>query len=447
MLQPEFLERGEDVKHPFFGGVHPDDGKGLSAGLGPDVGFQPKTVAILMQQHIGAPCTPLVQVGDLVKRGQKVGDGEGLCVPVHASVSGRVIAVEPRKHPGGNLVPAVVIENDLQNTDGSALIPHPDYETLDPEDLRAIIREAGIVGHGGAAFPTERKTQTGQIDTLIANACECEPYITADDSLLRRQAEQVFAGMEIVAQILNPQRLVLAVEDNKQEAIRGLGSRIATPRTNREIALHVLPTRYPQGAEKQLIQAITGQEVPSGKLPSVTGCAVFNAATFAAVYRAVCAGEPVTRRIVSVTGEGVQNPNNILCPIGTSYRELIDYCGGLRRETEKVLCGGPMMGFAQNDLSVVTIKGTNAILCLTDEETRENPVCIRCGRCVAVCPMRLQPLYLYRYQQTADAEQLRRFHVFDCIGCGCCSYTCPGKLPLAEAARRGKVCAREGMVP
>lgn len=428
-----------------WGGVHLDDRKELTTDAELDTRFQPKTVAILMQQHIGAPCTPLVRVGDLVRRGQKIGDGSGLCVPVHASVSGRVIAIEPRRHPGGSLVPAVVIENDGRGTDGP--VPCPDSDRREPEELLMVIREAGIVGHGGAAFPTAQKLQAGlgHIDTLIVNACECEPYITADDVLLRWQAEQVLGGMEIVAKLLKPQRMVVAVEDNKEAAIRTL--RQIRQRTASTWELVVLPTRYPQGAEKQLIRAVTGQEVPSGRLPAAVGCIVLNAATLAAIDRAVCLGEPVTRRIVTVTGDGIRHPRNILCPIGTAYQELIDACGGLRTDTKQVLCGGPMMGFPQTDLSVVTVKGTNAILCLTGTAQRENPVCIRCGRCAAACPMRLQPLYLYRFQQAGDAAALRQFHVWDCIGCGCCSYTCPGKLPLAEAARRGKQIAREGMAP
>lgn len=432
------------MKHPFFGGLHPAGKKELSSSSELDTSFRPKVVAIAMQQHIGAPCTPLVSPGDQVKKGQLIGDGEGLCVPVHASVSGRVLAVEPRRHPSGRDILSVVIENDGKDTPGSALVCHESYDGLDTEEILHIIRQAGIVGHGGAAFPSNMKalTSLGKIDTLIVNACECEPYITADDILLRTSPRQVLEGLRIVAGILEPERVVLAIEDNKQQAIEILRKELAG---DARIQLKVLPTRYPQGAEKQLIQAVTGRQIPSGQLPSSVHCAVFNAATYAAIYRAVILGEPVTARIVTVTGEGVRQPRNFLCPIGTCYRELIDAAGGLTSDIWKVISGGPMMGFAQENLDTVTIKGTNSVLCLSQlrNQEKENPLCIRCGRCVEVCPMGLQPLYLYRYRE--NPEKLKKLGVLDCMECGCCAYTCPGKLPLVESIRSGKTRVREAM--
>ena len=430
------------MKRPFFGGIHPPYQKELSSEAQLDTAFVPKTVAVPMLQHIGVACTPLVQVGDTVKKGQKIGDGQGLCVPVHASVSGTVTAIEPRRHPSGKDILSVVIENDGLDTPDRTQTPHPDYASLEIDTILAIIREAGVVGHGGAAFPSNMKalTSLGKIDTLIANACECEPYITADDILLRTSPEQVAAGLQIIAKVLDPQRIVLAIEDNKPAAIARL-KEVLTAESG--IELMVLPTRYPQGAEKQLIQAVTGREVPSGKLPAAAHCAVFNAATVAAVYKAVVLGQSVTDRIVTVTGEGVRTPRNVLCPIGTSYEELIAYAGGLTDNTWKVVSGGPMMGIAQRDLSTITIKGTSAVLCLSQRQNqeKENPLCIRCGRCMQVCPMHLQPLYLYRYR--GDAANLSRLHVLDCVECGCCAYTCPGKLPLVEVIRQGKSTVKE----
>ena len=429
------------MKRLFFGGVHPKYNKEMSMG---SVAFRrvvPARVVIPMVQHIGVPCTPLVSVGDRVLLGQKIGDGEGLCVPVHASVSGVVAAIEPHPHPSGREVLSVVIQNDFQDK------PFPvtpcDPEKADSDAILSAIRSAGIVGMGGAAFPGSVKALSamGHVDTLIANACECEPYITADDSLLRTNPEQVLEGMEILRKVLTPRRLVLAVEDNKQEAI-GILRGLVTAHPGLELA--VLPTRYPQGAEKQLIQSLTGREVPPGKLPVSVGCAVFNVSTFAAVYRAVRLGTPLTERIVTVSGETVNQPQNFIVRIGTPFRDLIAEAGGLTEDTRRVVSGGPMMGIAQSDLSVPVVKATNAILCLPRDENgaAENPVCLRCGKCVGVCPMRLEPLYLYRYAGCGDVKELKRLHISDCIECGCCAFTCPGKLPLVELIRKGKQLVR-----
>ena len=426
------------MKHLFFGGIHPKYNKEMST---TSIDFRiiaPAQVVIPMQQHIGAPCTPLVQVGDAVKLGQKIGDGEGLCVPVHASVSGKVVAIEPRPHTSGRNVLAVVIENDFQDTAVTAPIPSTEDEIL------GAIREAGIVGMGGAAFPGNVKALSamGNVDTVIANACECEPYITADDSLLRTNPEQVLEGMMILEGILHPKQLVLAVEDNKAQAIAKLRSLL--PKYP-GIDLRVLPTRYPQGAEKQLIQSVTGRQVLPGKLPVSVGCAVFNVSTFAAIFRAVRQGTPLTRRIVTVSGEAIDKPQNFIVPIGTSFHDLLEAAGGLHDKTERVISGGPMMGFAQSDLSVPVIKATNSVLCLLKDKNgaAENPVCLRCGKCVSVCPMRLQPLYMYRFVKAGALKELERLNLMDCMECGSCAFTCPGKLPLVEQFRVGKKMLRE----
>ena len=426
------------MKHLFFGGIHPKYNKEMSKTIPTVKVIEPKTVVIPMVQHIGAPCTPLVKVGDRVKKGQKIGDGEGLCVPVHASVSGKVVAIEPRPHVRGTSIMAVVIENDCKYE--AVTMPIPDG---DDEILHAI-REAGIVGMGGAAFPGNVKAlgAMGNVDTLIANGCECEPYITADDTLLRTKPEEVIAGMRILGQILNPKRLVLAVEDNKTEAIAELKKLL-----DKEpwLELVILPTRYPQGSEKQLIQAVTGRQVPPGQLPVKVGCAVFNVSTFAAVCRAVTEGKPLTERIVTVSGEAIAQPQNFLVPIGTSFHDLIEIAGGLHDKTERVISGGPMMGAAQSDLAVPVVKATNSVLCLLKDVNgaAENPVCLRCGKCVTVCPMRLQPLYMYRFTNAGRVDELNRMNLLDCMECGSCAFTCPGKLPLVETFRKGKQMVRE----
>ena len=432
------------MKRLFFGGIHPQYQKEMSTGITDFHTIVPKQVVIPMQQHIGAPCQPRVAVGDRVLRYQKIGDGEGLCVPVHASVSGTVVAIEPRPHTSGRQVLSVVIENDLRDEAVPTAGCEKPIAEMDNDEILHTIREAGIVGMGGAAFPGNVKALSamGHVDTLIANACECEPYITADDSLLRTNPEQVLQGMQILRHILNPERLVLAVEDNKAEAIKKVQSLLPEfP----GIELAVLPTQYPQGAEKQLIQALTGREVPGGQLPVSVGCAVFNVSTFAAVYRAVRLGTPLTERIVTISGEAIASPQNFIVRIGTPFHDLIEVAGGLNDKTERVISGGPMMGVAQRDLSVPVIKATNSILCLLRDRNgaAENPVCLRCGKCVAVCPMRLQPLYMYRYQKAGNVAELKRLNLMDCIECGSCAFTCPGKLPLVERFRKGKQMIRE----
>lgn len=432
------------MKRLFFGGIHPKYNKEMSTKATAFLSVTPKQVVIPLQQHIGAPCTPLVAVGDRVLRGQKIGDGEGLCVPVHASVSGTVVAIEPRPHTNGRMVNAVVIDNDFQ--DNSIPMTHNDLplEQMDSDDILHAIREAGIVGMGGAAFPGNVKALSamGKVDVLIANACECEPYITADDSLLRTEPEHVLEGMLILRQVLKPDRLVLAVEDNKAQAIAGIQS-ILTNYPGIELA--VLPTRYPQGAEKQLIQALTRREVPPGQLPVSVGCAVFNVSTYAAIYRAVRLGLPLIQRIVTISGEAIAEPQNFIVRIGTPFRDLIEVAGGLHDKTERVISGGPMMGIAQSDLAVPVIKATNSILCLLKDQNgaAENPVCLRCGKCVGVCPMRLHPLYMYRFTNAGKVEELKRLNILDCIECGSCAFTCPGKLPLVERFRKGKQMVRE----
>ena len=433
------------MKSLFFGGVHPEGRKELSAAVPLTTAALPAQAAILLRQHVGVPCEPLVAAGDTVCLGQKIGGGDGLGVPVHAPVSGVVEAIEDRPHPGGGTCPAIIIKNDFLDTPHHSLKPHANLEQLAPAELVSILRESGLVGMGGAAFPTDIKSKTGMGYTgvLILNACECEPYITADDALLRARSGDVLRGLALLARILNPDQTVIGIEDNKPEAAAILRE---TLKDIPGVELRVLPTRYPQGAEKQLIQAVTGRQVPSGGLPKDVGCAVFNAATAFAAYRAVYEGMPLIERVVTVTGEGVKEPRNLIVRVGTSFQEVIGTAGGLGDDVWKVLSGGPMMGVAQGDLSVPVTKAVNAVLCLSSAQNGESahPVCIRCGKCLEVCPMGLEPLYLYRYSNAGDLDALKRLHLTDCIECGCCAYACPGKVPLVQGFRAGKRAMKEG---
>ncbi len=430
------------MKKFFFGGVHPRYNKEMSTKNADLQDISPKQVIIPLIQHVGSPCKPLVGVGDYVLRGQKIGDGEGMCVPVHASVSGTVSAIEPRPHPARQAVEAIVIENDFLDASVEPCGCDTPTEQLDIDSVLHTVREAGIVGMGGAAFPGDIKALSalGNIDTVIANACECEPYITSDDTLLRTSPAEVLEGMMIIDRVLSPDRMVLAIEDNKKDAIDVLGELL---QSYPKIELAVLPTLYPQGSEKQLIQAVTSRQVPPASLPTSVGCVVYNVSTYAAIYRAVRTGMPLIERIVTVTGEAVGKPQNLKVRIGTPFSDVIECAGGLDENTDKVINGGPMMGAAQSDLSVPVVKATNSILCLLKAKSTPDTSCIRCGKCLGVCPMRLQPLYLYRFATAKNTSQLKRLNITDCMECGSCAYTCPAKLPLVEKIREGKKLLKE----
>ena len=424
----------------FFGGIHPHAHKELSCDKLIQNFPEPEVLVVPLSQHIGAPCKPLVKKGDSVTVGQKIGDNTGLCVPVHSPVSGTVKAVEMKAHTSGRTMLSVVIENDRQGT----LCPEIQGRTpeqvrsLSPEELMQIIREAGIVGMGGATFPTNVKLSSaiGKVDTAIINLCECEPYITADDRLCREMPEQVISGVKVIMKILSLNEAHIAVEGNKPEAAVALQACLCD---KDGIDVCVLPAMYPQGAEKQLIYAVTGRQVPSGGLPAAVGCAVFNAATCKAIHDAVYEGMPLIRRVVTVSGNNVMEPKNLIVPVGTSFNDLMEAVG-ISSNPYKVISGGPMMGVTQYDLSVPTTKGTNAVTILGHSGRRKinHPQCIRCGRCMEVCPMRLMPVMMYQALQGGDVEQMRSLNMMDCMECGCCDYTCPARVPLVLGFRSGK---------
>ena len=427
----------------FFGGVHPNDKKSLSSEMAIELLPAPKQVVIPMSMHIGAPCKPLVKKGDTVTVGQMIGDNTGLCVPVHASVSGTVAAVEPRPHPGGTKVMSVVIDNDFQDTLCPEIAPRTNVEELTGEELTKIIHDAGIAGMGGATFPTDVKISSGlgKLDTIIVNAAECEPYITSDDRTLRETPERVIGGLRLLLKIFGLEKGYIGIEANKKTAISVLREKCPA---GGDVVVQVLKTRYPQGAEKQLIQTITGRQVPPGGLPAAVGCGVFNTATCAAIYDAVYQGMPLVKRAVTVTGGAIKTPKNFLAPIGTPFMDLIQAAGGFSEDPYKVLTGGPMMGIAQFDLSVPVIKGTNAITCFTqkDRVVVDNPHCIRCGRCVSVCPMHLMPLYLYQAERKDNIDELNKRNIGDCIECGSCAYICPARIPLVQSFKNAKAKVR-----
>ena len=428
----------------FFGGVHPDENKFLSCDKRIQQFPEPDVLVVPMSQHIGAPCKPLVKKGDPVTVGQKIGDNTGLCVPVHSPVSGKVKSVEMKAHSSGTTMMSVVIENDHLGTLCEEIQPRTQeqVDSLTPEELMEIIHQAGIVGMGGATFPTHVKLSSGigKVDTIIINAGECEPYITADDRLCREMPELVISGVKVIMKIFGLGTAHIAIENNKPGAAKALQACLCS---EDGITIDVLPAMYPQGAEKQLIQAVTGRQVPSGGLPAAVGCAVFNAATCKAIHDAVYDGMPLIKRIVTVSGNIVMEPKNLIVPIGTSFNDLMKAVG-TSSNPHKVLSGGPMMGISQYDLSVPTTKGTNAVTILGSSRYRvEHPQCIRCGKCIDVCPMKLMPVLMYKSLMTADVEQIKATNMMDCIECGCCAYACPAYVPLVLGFRSGKQMIRD----
>lgn len=425
----------------FKGGIHPDYNKELTASKAIEPAVPPSIVVIPLQQHTGAPCQPLVKVGDNVKMGQKIGEASGfVSVLVHSSVSGKVVAIEPRLHPGGQQVVSVVIESDGRDALDESIKPQGDIDSLSKDAIIDIIKEAGIAGLGGAAFPTHVKLlppPDKKIDLVIINGAECEPYLTCDHRLMVEKPEDVVYGTRAIMKALGVDKAVIAIENNKADAIAAI-LKAASAYPNIDVV--ALKTKYPQGAEKQLIKALTGKEVPSGGLPSDVGTVVDNVGTAAAIAKAIKTGMPLIERVVTVTGKGIKEPKNLLARIGTPFAQLIEQCGGFSGQPGKVIMGGPMMGIAQFSLDVPVIKGTSGILVLNEQEA-ETPAaqtCIRCGRCVEACPMNLLPLFISQYALAGMYDKAEQYYALDCIECGCCSFECPAKRPLVESIRLAK---------
>ncbi len=428
----------------FSGGIHPPEHKNLSDSLAIEECLAPEQVVIPVQQHIGAPSKPIVEKGAEVQIGDPVSESGGfVSVPAHATVSGVVKAVEPRPHPLGKKVLSVVIDNDGANKvrEGVGVFDKA-YSELDKKNIINRIQAAGLAGLGGATFPTHVKLSPPpdkKIDTLILNGAECEPYLTSDHRMMLEYPEKILRGMEILVKVLGAKNAAIGIEKNKMDAVQVLRQKAAALNLPYKIiALHV---KYPQGAEKQLINAITNRAVPAGGLPMDVGCVVQNVGTAAAVYDAVAYNRPLLNRVVTVTGDGISTPKNLLVPIGTSFSYVFDQCGGLKDNAGKVIMGGPMMGLAQSDLEAPVIKGTSGLLVLTEKQSRrknEQP-CISCAHCIDACPMGLMPKMLGQFVKHERFDDAEVYNVLDCIECGSCSFVCPANINLVHWIKYGKL--------
>jgi electron transport complex protein RnfC len=437
-LYPNIFERrkAKMAKFTFTGGVHPYDGKELSKDK-PMKTIVPKGEMVYpLSQHIGAPATPIVQKGDRVIVGQKIAEAGGfVSAPIYATVSGTVKTIEPRRVVTGDMVNSIIIDNDglFEEVEYT---PH-EPEKLEKKEILELIKNAGIVGMGGAGFPTHVKLspkEPEKIDYVIANCAECEPYLTSDYRRIIEEPEKLVKGLKIILQLFDNAQGILAVEDNKPDCIKILND---LTKNEPKITVKALQTKYPQGAERQLIYATTKRKINSTMLPADAGCVVDNVDTIVAVYHAVVEGKPLMNRIVTITGDAVNDPRNFYVRIGMNYKDLIEEAGGFKTEPEKVVSGGPMMGFALFDLNVPTTKTASALLCMTHDEVSamQPSPCINCGRCVEVCPGRVVPRKLSVMADHHDEEAFVANFGMECCECGCCSYVCPAKRQLTQSIK------------
>lgn len=413
----------------FRGGLHIPDNKSLTASKPITPLDGDKTHIYPLQQHIGAQLEPKVQIGDEVKVGQVLADSDSyVSTPVHSSVSGTVIDIKPYLHPSGAKVTAVFVENNFRYDLYDGITPY-DAEKMSPQEMLSVIRNSGIVGMGGAGFPTHIKLtppKDKKIDRLIVNCAECEPYITADHRRMLEQPDLIIDGVKIACKILGLSEAYIGIEMNKQDAFRLMKEKASEAGG---ISVVPLKTKYPQGAEKQLIYAITRRRVPSGGLPSDVGAVVLNADTAAQISTTFRTGLPLIKRIVTVSGDAIANPSNFEVRTGVTFQYLIDAAGGFSKDVQKLIMGGPMMGIAQYSTDAPVIKTTSSILALSfaDGNFDETSPCIRCGKCVEHCPMGLMPLYLSKFALNNDLEKAEEYNIMNCMECGLCSYLCPGK--------------------
>ncbi len=432
--------KGCMARSTFLGGIHPYDGKELTKDKPITVLLPKGDLVYPMSQHIGAPAKPVVAKGDKVLVGQKLGEASGfISADVISSASGTVKAIEKRLTVSGKMVDAVVIENDYEYQTVESYGKEQDYKKLSKAEIRNKIKEAGIVGLGGAGFPTHVKLtpkDESKIDYVIVNGAECEPYLTSDYRLMLEEPQKLVEGLKIVLQLFDNAKGVIAVEDNKPEAIKIL--RELTAGENR-IEVRALKTKYPQGGERHLISVVTGRKLNSKKLPADVGCVVDNVDTIVSIYMAVAMNIPLIRKIITVTGDAVANPMNLNVRIGTNYQEVVEAAGGFKTQPEKIISGGPMMGTALFTLDVPVTKVTSSLLgFLKDTAAVEESACIRCGRCITACPLQLMPFLLANAGNNSEEEAFLKLHGLECCGCGCCSYICPARRGLTQSIVQSK---------
>jgi Na+-translocating ferredoxin:NAD+ oxidoreductase subunit C len=424
----------------FLGGIHPPARKEITENMKSEECKQPKISYISLLQHIGVITEPLVKKGEIVKKGQRIAESKAfLSAPIHSPVSGKVIAIESYTFPVNGKVSTIIIENDFEEIE-EEYDKIENYKEKTKEELLIKIRDMGIVGQGGAAFPTHVKLSPpadSKIDTLIINGAECEPYLNSDNRVMIECAKESVEGIKIMMHILKVEKAVIGIENNKKEAIESISKAIEG---EPGISIALLAVKYPQGGEKQMIKAILNRVVPVKKLPSEVGVVVQNISTAYEVYRAIVLGKPLIERVVTVSGRGVASPKNMKIRIGTLFKDILEQCGFNENITEKIIMGGPMMGIAQFTKEVPTVKGTSGILALTNEEINKCRAksCIGCGKCIEACPMNLTPLIFAQYGRKEMWKEMDKYNLMDCIECGSCAFICPAKRPLTEAIKIGK---------